>query len=59
MMVVIGHVTCLQAGLPADDATIYNKVINLITDNSCNPIFEKILSKWLISASLIIVQSFA
>ena len=22
------------------------RVVNLITDNSCNPIFEKMISKW-------------
>ena len=38
---------------------IHIKVINLITDKPCNQIFEKVVSKWLTSANLNIVRSFA
>jgi hypothetical protein len=37
------------------NVTLYNKVVNLITDKPCNPIFGKNVSKWSLAATLIIV----
>ena len=37
------------------DPKMGTKVVNLITDNSCKVIFEKMVSKWSLAATLVIV----